>query len=164
MTNIVWHSHENIVSFTTSDGELFIYENFVASSNAGLLEDTLHPAPFIHDPLAETSGNARKPLANGFKDPIVNRTRRRGTPDSLDDILGPEMELDGDDFVEDDDGAGYADGLNLNGKRTNGHLDDLIHSDGKRRATYGSWQPKIHPSFQPGSTPWRGNRKYLCQY
>ena len=94
----------------------------------------------------------------------MSRTKRRGTPDSLDDILGPDMELDGDDFVEDDDGAGYADGLNLNGKRTNGHFDDIIYSDGKRRATYDSWQPKIHPSFQPGSTPWRGNRKYLCQY
>ena len=86
-----------------------------------------------------------------------------GTPDSVDDILGPDMELDGDDFVEDDDGAGYAGGLNLNGKRTNGHLDNLDGLDGKRRAGYGSWLPKIHPPFQPGSTPWRGNRKYLCQ-
>ena len=117
----------------------------------------------MHDPLAETSGNARKALTDGHKQPNGTRSKRQSTPDSLDDILGPDMELDGDDFVEDDDGAGYIDGLNLNGKRTNEHLDDLHGFDGKRRATYGSWQPRIHQSFQPGSTPWRGNRKYLCK-
>ncbi|KAL8785951.1 MAG: hypothetical protein Q9195_008415 [Heterodermia aff. obscurata] len=162
VTNLVWHSHENIVSFTTSDGELFIYEDFVAGSNADLLEDALHPAPFIHDPLAETSGNARKNLTNGFKDSDQGYGRRRGSLDSLDDILGPDMDLGGEDFVEDDDGAGYADERNVNGKRTNGHLDDFDILDGKRRATYDSWQPKPHESFQPGSTPWRGNRRYLC--
>ena len=134
----------------------------MAGNNAGLLEDPLHPAPFIHDPLAETSGNARRGLTNDFKDSEQGHGRRRGSLDSLDDILGPDMDLGGDDFVEDDDGAGYADGRNINGKRTNGHLDDLDIFDGKRRATYGSWQPKIHESFQPGSTPWRGNRRYLC--
>ena len=163
VTNFVWHSHENIVSFTTSEGELFIYENFVAPSSAGLLEDALHPAPFVHDPLAETSGNARKTLTNGHKDSDQSRSRRRGSLDTVDDILGPDMDLDNDDFVEDDDGAGYTDGLNVHGKRTNGHLDELDGFDGKRRAGYGSWQPKIHQPFQPGSTPWRGNRRYLCQ-
>lgn len=87
------------------------------------------------------------------------RNVRRGTPDSLDDILGPQDASD-DGFVEDDDGAGYAAGqVNGFGKRTNTHLDRYDASN-KRRAQ--TWQPQIHESFQPGSTPWRGDRKYLC--
>lgn len=73
------------------------------------------------------------------------------------------MDVDGDDFVEDDDGAGYFEGVNVHGKRSNGHLDDFDDFGGKRRATYEAWQPTVHKSFQSGSTPWRGNRRYLCK-
>lgn len=162
--NITWHPTENMASFTTSDGELYIYTDFVPTEFASLLEKSLQLAPFIHDPLAEITGNARKPLENGHKINGESRGRRRGTPDSLDDILGSDgMGGDEDDFVSDDDGAGYADGLNGFGKRGNGHLDEIDGFGGKRRAAYGAWEPRIHESFQPGSTPWRGNRKYLCR-
>ena len=161
--NVVWHPTLNIVSFVTSDGELFIYADFLQSDVAPYLEETLQPAPFIRDPLAETTGNARKPLTNGVKANGDHRPVRRGTPDSLDDILGPEIG-DEDDFVSDDDGAGYADQVNGYGKRGNAHLDAIDGFDSKRRAIYPSWQPKLHSSFQPGSTPWRGNRKYLCKW
>ena len=143
---------------------MFIYTKFLQPEVVSLLEKTLQPAPFIKDPLAETSGNARKPLTHGVKDNADSRGRRRGTPDSLDDILGPALGDDGDDFVSDDDGAGYLDEINGHGKRGNAHLDVIDLIDGKRRATYQAFQPTIHHSFQPGSTPWRGNRKYLCEY
>ena len=121
-----------MTSFTTSDGEVYIYADFMPKEFAPLLEKSLQPAPFIHDPLAETTGNARRPVTNGFK-PLG----RAETPDSLDEILGSEGEGgDEDDFVVDDDGAGYALGLNGYGKRSNGHLGDLQDLDPKRRATY----------------------------
>ena len=161
--NMAWHPHENIVSFVTSDGELFIYQNFLQPDAVPLLEKTLQPAPFIRDPLAETSGNSRKPLTNGVKHSADPRARRRGTPDSLDDILGPDLGGDEDNFVSDDDGAGYLGEVNGYGKRSNGHLDAIDGFDRKRTATHQSFQPTIHHSFQPGSTPWRGNRKYLCE-
>ena len=161
--NIAWHPTENIVSFVTSDGELFIYTNFLLPEFASYLEKPLQPAPFIHDPLAETNGNARKPFTNGNKNKTDARARRKGTPDSLDDLLGPELG-DDDDFVSDDDGAGYANEVNEYGKRSNGHLDSVDGLASKRRATSQTWQPALHPSFQPGSTPWRGNRKYLCRF
>lgn len=166
VTQIRWHPHENIVSFTTSEGEVFIYDDFVSESNAALLDKPLQAAPFIHDPLSETSGNVRKLPTDRVKARDESGARRQGTPNSLDDILGSDMDVDGDgdDFVSDDDGAGYLEGINRNGKRTNGHLHDLDGLDGKRRAPYSAWQLKTHKSFQPGSTPWRGNRKYLCQY
>ena len=153
-----------MISFTTSDGELFIYPKFVPNEHATLLERTLQPAPFIHDPLSEKSGNARKSLTNGLKDASNDRSRRRSTPDSLDDILGPDLMGDEDDFVEDDDGAGYLDDVNGYGKRSNNHLDAIDSFGNKRRATNQHWQPRLHAPFQPGSTPWRGNRRYLCEW
>ena len=150
------------MSFTTSDGELFIYADFILTDASKLLEKPLQPAPFIHDALSETSGNARKVISNGYKDATVARERRRGTPDTLDDILGPDLDVDEDDFVSDDDGAGYLDGVNGYGKRSNGHLDPIDGANFKRIASHQAWKPTLHQPFQPGSTPWRGNRRYLC--
>ena len=138
----------------TSDGELFIYDNFLQPDTAPSLEKMLQPAPFIRDPLTESTGNARKVVTNGHKETTEPRTRRRGTPDTLDSILGPED--DDENFVSDDDGAGYANGV----KRSNGHLDAIDDFEHKKRTS--SWQPHLHQPFQPGSTPWRGSRKYLC--
>ncbi|KAL8709830.1 MAG: hypothetical protein Q9220_005446 [cf. Caloplaca sp. 1 TL-2023] len=159
--NLVWHPQDNIFSFVTSEGELFIYSNFLSSENSQLLSKPQQPAPFIHDPLAETAGS-RKTLTNGLKHASESRAKRKGTPDSLDDILGPEFGGEGDDFVDDDDGAGYLDGINGYGKRNYGEANGVDGRDPKRRAVYPSWQPQVHQSFQPGSTPWRGNRRYLC--
>ena len=161
MLNIAWHSHKNLVSFTTSDGELYIYTDFVPPEFAAHLNLPSQRSPFIHDPLTEVSGNSRKAVPNSIQDKSDPRVRRKGTPDSLDDILGSDGGED--DFVVDDDGAGYAFGLNTNGKRTNGHLDYLDDSDPKRRANYETWEPHVHQPFQSGSTPWRGNRRYLCR-
>lgn len=155
--NLVWHPTDNSLSFTTSDGELFIHENFVPSEYRPLLDKTLDAAPLLSNPNTEIS---RTPLANGAKVDLESR-RRQGTPDSLDDILG--MDEDGDNFIEDDDGAGYTEGVNEFGKRTSGHLDDPDgHKD--KRLLSGFWQPKAHTPFQPGNTPWRGNRRYLCMF
>jgi chromosome transmission fidelity protein 4 len=157
--DLAWHPTKNLLSFTDTDGGVYIYNNFVPAEHAHLVKVSLQPAPFIHDPLSEISANARRPITNGQKD-IPNRGVRRGTPDSLDDILGSDIMGEEDDFVVDDDGAGYALGLNGNGKRPNGEIDPLDGPVSKRRAQ--TWEPQYHDSFQPGSTPWRGNRKYLC--
>ena len=155
--DLAWHPTKNLLSFTNSDGEVYIFNDFVPGEHAHLVKLALQPAPFIHDPLSEISANVRHANANGTKD-VPHRGPRRGSPDSLDDILGSDIMGDEDDFVVDDDGAGYALGLNGNGKRPNGVYDA---SRAVKRAVH-SWEPQYHESFQPGSTPWRGNRKYLC--
>ena len=157
--NLAWHPVENVVSYTNNDGELYIHTDFVPSEQASVLEKELQPAPFIHDPLSEVSGNARPPLT--LQKRLPHGRRRAGSPDSLDDILGSDAMSDGG-FIEDDDGAGYVEQVNGFGKRTNGHLPDLERPSRKRQARDSEWQPAVHPPFQPGSTPWRGNRKYLC--
>jgi chromosome transmission fidelity protein 4 len=155
--DLAWHPTKNLLSFTNSDGEVYIFNDFVPAEHAHLVKLGPQPAPFIHDPLSEVSANIRRPIANGNKD-VPHRGVRRGTPDSLGDILGSDIMGEEDDFVVDDDGAGYALGLNDNGKRPSGLIDG---GPASKRPTYG-WQPQYHESFQPGSTPWRGNRKYLC--
>ena len=154
--NLAWHPSNNSLSFTTSDGELFIYDGVVSSEHQPLLRKPLQAAPIFPGPIAEISDNVTRPLTNRPKESIE---RRAGTPDTLDDILGSDQGME--DFVEDDDGAGYAEGVNAFGKRTNQHLDEIDGHAEKRLLTSYS-KPKTHPSLQPGSTPWRGNRRYLC--
>ncbi|GAP83867.1 putative chromosome transmission fidelity protein 4 [Rosellinia necatrix] len=151
--DISWHPTKNIVSFTNSDGEVYIYPEFVPEQHIALLKLSKQPAPFIHDPLSEISINLRRPEANGLK-PMVSRPRRDsvGSYDSLMDGPLPEDE----DFVVDDDGAGYV--LNSNGKRVHDGVDAFGEPLSKRRNV----EIEYHEAFQPGSTPWRGDRKYLC--
>ena len=152
--NVTWHPlAENYLNWTTSWGEVYICPDFLKDeAHIRLLKGPRARSPFFHDPLDDTSAaiNGRKALVNGRPKPL-----RAGTPDSLDILLGEGEE---EDWIDDDDGAGYTNG---NGKRTNGHLGALNGHAGKRgRQDY--WSPQIHEPFQPGATPWRGNRKYLC--
>ncbi|KAJ5738196.1 hypothetical protein N7493_001351 [Penicillium malachiteum] len=157
--NIAWHPTKNSLSFTTSDGELFIYDSFVPKDHEAQLQKPLQAAPIYPGPLSEIPNNAQRTLADRSRE-APKRTFRAGSMDSLDDILGEDEDM-ADNFVEDDDGAGYVDDLNRYGKRPNGHLDDLDGPDSKRFYS-GAVQPKAHPPIQPGSTPWAGSRRYLC--
>lgn len=154
--DIAWHPTKNLASFTTSDGEVFISPEFVPEQFVSALRLPKQPAPFIHDPLAEMAANGRRPEPNGAN--LPTRPARRGSLDSLDDLLDDDNFGDEDDgFVVDDDGAGYT----LNAARKRSADDDNLF--GQRPNKRGNFvQPQLHPSFQPGSTPWRGNRKYLC--
>ncbi|GLB09070.1 WD repeat and HMG-box DNA binding-domain containing protein 1 [Aspergillus tubingensis] len=153
--NLAWHPSNNSLSFTTSDGELFIYDGIVPREHQPLLQKPLQAAPIFSGPLTEISNNVRPPLANRPKQSVERRAR---TPDSLDDVLDYDVGME--DFVEDDDGAGYAEDL-ARGKRAGSHLDDADGRPDKRLLTSFA-KPKVHPPLQPGSTPWRGNRRYLC--
>lgn len=171
---MVWHPTENILSYTNNEGELFIHTDFIPQEHVPLLENPTVSAPFFHDPSEGRAGVApAKDLTNGTKHILPGRPRQRdGTPDSLDDLLGPEFsdgEADGDgdqdmeDFVVDDDGAGYAVTDLGQKKRPNGHLSNGVEPASKRRAlSSADFRPQIHEPFQPGSTPWRGQRRLLC--
>ena len=153
-----WHPTDNVLSYTNNNGELFMREDFIPDNHKRLLNIELQPAPLSKDPLGEVSGNARRPQPNGAK---PTNGARHGTPDGyLDDLLGPDaMSEDEGGFIEDDDGAGYAEEPNRNGKRT---ANGVGGSRPKRPAVYNTFQPKLHEPFQPSSTPWKGNRRYLC--
>ena len=150
-----WHPTDNVLSYTNNNGELFIREDFVPNDYTKLLKIALQPAPLNNDPLSDISGNARKPMSNGIK-PGYDRLAEN---DYIDGLLDDAMSQDGEDFIEDDDGAGYAEEPNRHGKRV---AKSVEGPQPKRQASYSVWQPQIHAPFQPGSTPWKGNRRYLC--
>lgn len=155
--DFAWHPTNNLVSFTNSEGEVYICPDFISGQYSSLLRLPKQPAPFIHDPLGEISANVRKPQVNGI---IGHKSglpdRRRGSPDDLDSLLDDGFVDVDDDFVVDDDGAGYT----INPRKRPHDDDDIFGEHDSKRANL--LQPQYHESFQPGSTPWRGNRKYLC--
>jgi chromosome transmission fidelity protein 4 len=154
---LAWHPTENLLSYTTNDGELYMHAGIIPQEYLSLLQKSLVPAPFLNESAPD---GATKTLANGGARPGAQR--RAGTPDSLDDILGDDgLSENGDPFIVDDDGAGYVEQVNANGKRPGAQIS---HPASKRPQQYGSgrWQPRLHDAFQPGSTPWRGNRRYMC--
>lgn len=154
---IEWHPTDNVLSYTNTNGELFIREDFVPNEHTKHLNIALEPAPMNNGPLSEVSGNAQKQMPNGVKS---NGGRRNAEDDYLDDLLGPDaMSEDGAGFIEDDDGAGYAEERNGFGKRSAAAQNGR---PSKRHEMQSFWQPQTHDAFQPGSTPWRGNRRYLC--
>ncbi|KAH7475850.1 WD40-repeat-containing domain protein [Fusarium oxysporum f. sp. albedinis] len=154
--DIVWHPTKNILSFTTTDGEVYIYPDFLTDQFSPLLKLATQPAPFIHDPLAELSANRRPPPVNGQKQQGLPTRPRRESLGSLDSFLEGGDGYGDDDFVEDDDGAGYTIGQ---GQKRARDGDDGYGTSNKRRHML---EPQYHEAFQPGATPWRGNRKYLC--
>lgn len=152
--DLAWHPTKNILSFTTTDGEVYIYPEFLNEQFSPLLKLAQQPAPFIHDPRSEISANRRQPLEDGTRLPARPRRDSLGSLDSF--LDGPEGYGD-DDFVEDDDGAGYTVGVSQKRGRNDEDAPDA-HSNKRRHLM----EPQYHEAFQPGSTPWRGNRKYLC--
>lgn len=151
--DLTWHPTKNILSFSTTDGEVYIYPDFLPDQYSSLLRLPKQPAPFIHDPLSEISANRRPVPVNGNKTHDIPTRPRRESLGSLDSFLGGGDD-EGDDFVVDDDGAGYT----LGGQKRLRDDDGYDERSGKRRHL----EAQYHEAFQPGSTPWRGNRKYLC--
>ncbi|SPO03949.1 probable sepB protein [Cephalotrichum gorgonifer] len=155
--DLAWHpKSNNTLSFTTSEGEVYIHTDFVTDQFSSLLKLPIQPSPFYHDPL-EANGNGRRPELTGKS--VPSRPRRDSLASLedavLDDLDDYGMDGDLDDFVEDDDGAGYTSGRKRPAE-DDGHGGE--HASKRRHLM----QPQIHAAFQPGSTPWRGNRKYLC--
>lgn len=150
--DLKWHPTKNILSFTTTDGEVYIYPDFLSDQFSPLLKLPVQPSPFLHDPLSEISGNRQAPVAQRQKDHDLPTRPRRDSLGSLDSFMNNEAD---DDFVVDDDGAGYA---GAGQKRGNDYSHYGMDS---KKARYGP-ETVSHVAFQPGSTPWRGNRKYLC--
>lgn len=170
--NIVWHPTNNLVSFTNGDGEVYICPGFVGAQYATLLRLPVQPSPFIHDPAGPTKTNGASASASASRgargrmdvdaavdsaDEMSGLEGGGGHDEDLDDLNDLDDEDDG--FVVDDDGAGYTAGVK---RRYDGEGPERA---AKRNGAGGgvvSWQPAIHAAFQSGSTPWRGNRKYLC--
>ncbi|KKA26686.1 hypothetical protein TD95_001637 [Thielaviopsis punctulata] len=137
--HLAWHPSKNLLSFTTSDGEVYIFPDLLTAPYDGLL--SLPPQRSVSNHIVA----APRPLS-------VQHGVGASADVDLDD--GSDM----DDFVVDDDGAGYTSGR----KR---RAPDGSSEHPAKLARRGAATPAhtlVHEAFQPGATPWRGNRKYLC--
>lgn len=148
MFNVValaWHPTSHTLSFTTSQGQLYRWKECLPSDFAPAF-GSVKRAPtnnHRHEQSNDSSTLSRSPS-------ILSR----GEPFGDDDLFDED-----DDFVIDDDGAGY---VPLAARKRPADYDDEYPS--KRRYEMGGgsfFRVKTHDPFQSGSTPWRGNRRYL---
>lgn len=150
IVSLAWHPRQNIISFTTGRGELYTLPNVVPEDAAYQLKLSTRAAPLTNDHVPSAV------LENRNKPP-PSRQVRAGSANSLDEIFGGQLGEFDDDFIVDDDNGGY---VEQNKKRGSDHLGTVAPRP--KRPAYAAWAPDIHEAFQPGSTPWRGNRRYLC--
>lgn len=142
---LAWHPFSNALSFTTSQGQLYRWKDCIPNSYS-----------------ASYGPTKRAPTLNGDINTDSTDTSISRSPSILsrpDVDVDPFGEDEDDDFVIDDDGAGY---VPLHSRKRGAEWDDGPY--GKRgRGDMGtmSFRVKTHEPFQSGSTPWRGNRRYL---
>ncbi|KAK9447754.1 WD40-repeat-containing domain protein [Limtongia smithiae] len=161
---LAWHPARNVLSFTTSLGQLYTLSNAVPANAGGALPygRTIHASPLIDDKAGVAGASA------------AGVNVRMGESSDDEDILERVATgADGENWIVDDDGAGYK-------------LPDLVRDydefdDGsseiaghKRRRTLGNigfggkrqlreaLQQLQHAAFQPGSTPWQDGRRILA--
>ncbi|KAK9465491.1 WD40-repeat-containing domain protein [Lipomyces arxii] len=148
-TCVRWHPNKNVLSFTTDKGLLYTLPNIIPASLDPPFGRSIYPAPLIVDP-----------DAGGF--PVREKANR-----SL--LHADDVDLSDTDernWIEDDDGAGYIPDLIAD-------EDSLGGSPGLRKRPFGSRVPRdagskrqslarYHEPFQPGSTPWKNERRYLA--
>ncbi|KAL2887016.1 Minichromosome loss protein 1 [Ceratocystis lukuohia] len=143
--HLSWHPVKNLLSFTTTEGEVYIYPDLVNDQYDALLKL----------PLQKSVSNVIDPT-NTASVALAARPRHFQADNGGDEFdLGDGSDMD--DFVVDDDGAGYTTGRK---RRADGELLESGEYPPTKRRTL--LQPNFHEPFQPGATPWRGNRKYLC--
>jgi chromosome transmission fidelity protein 4 len=145
---LAWHPTSHTLSFTTSQGQLYRWKECLPSD---------FPPAYGGVKRAPTS-NHRPDQSNDSS--TLSRSpsilSRGGDPFGDDDLLDED-----DDFVIDDDGAGY---VPLAARKRNAEWDDEYPSKRGRGELAGGgsmFRVKTHDPFQSGSTPWRGNRRYL---
>ncbi|KAI5800257.1 WD40-repeat-containing domain protein [Peziza echinospora] len=150
VTCIAWHPKENTLSLTNHNGELVTISDVVPEDKAELLQASLQPAPLLYTDV-EVPDNSRAIAP-------APRRRRSLSRDPIDELLGFDDDEGDDGFIEDDDNGGYVK-QRPNGKRAYDYLTEDL--PGSKRRAYDAWSPQIHDALQSGSTPWRGNRRYL---
>lgn len=152
---LVWHPNKNIINWTTSDGELYTQEDVLPTTHPSPCARPLHPSPLQENVSStrKTNGHALGHLAR-----LAAHNKNSDTDLVDDEALLDDIEDAGAEWIEDDDGAGYIPNLDHRkraGDDTNGHQSS------KRNKSHASFEPQIHELVQPGSTPWRGQRRYL---
>lgn len=157
---VVWHPNKNTISWTTDEGELYTLNDLVDDGQESSFARPVRPSPLLE------SGSSTKirGQTNGKSNGSAKTTEPTRDPDIDDEALLDDLEDAGAEWIEDDDGAGYIPNLENRNKRSgisNGYGSDGADRPSKRSKVQGLFQSQAHDIVQPGSTPWRGQRRYL---
>lgn len=161
---LAWHPAKNFLSWTTSEGEVITCDGIVPAA-AGEPFGKRHASPLANGAAGDARAAAAAVNGNGASR-VQELARSRARADD-----GEDLEDAGADWIEDDDGAGYVPNLELRRKRVNGEQARSPSAKRRRRHANGddeddaealdAFEPALHPPLRPGSTPWRGGRRYL---
>ena len=142
---LAWRPTTTTLSFTTSQGQLYRWKECLPTD-----------LPPSHGPVKKA------PTSNHRPEHINDSSSLSRSPSILSrggDLFGDDLEDEDDDFVIDDDGAGY---VPSHARKRNAESGGDEYPSKRGRGEVGSLlRAKIHDPFQSGSTPWRGNRRYL---
>lgn len=157
---LAWQPFENVLSFTTNQGILYSCPDVIPKS---ILKEENDPTK----PL--TSSKSKNRTSKELDDLFGSDDEQSQNVNDLDgnsaneenelinhDGLDSSLDLDGDSYMVDEND------LNLAKKRKQKALIDrtttIENGSSKRRLL----QASIHKPVHTGSTPWQGNRRYLC--
>jgi chromosome transmission fidelity protein 4 len=154
--SIAWHPAANVVSFTTNRGQLYTLAAAIPSDG---------PLPYGRITLngATTSSESIRKSIQMEQDDLFDEE----IPEDIRVRAERELEAElaegvdeADDWIVDDDGAGYTNGKGNTGQE-NGNFGPAPKRHKSGNHGYSPNLIQIAEPFSPGNTPWRGNRRYL---
>ncbi|KAI9249000.1 WD40-repeat-containing domain protein [Sporodiniella umbellata] len=175
ITEIAWSPVENQLVFANETGEVFYWDKVIPESNSNLP----HPSRIrqnIQKELLEAQSQdpysleqkSLEPLSNSrFLDTIASDEDGEDLQSEGDDVDMIDAE---DDFVIDDDGAGYTESMKEQERLQNLH-QQRMNMNASRTSAPQSVVFNSPSTFQPGETPYNkenriepkeGERRYLC--
>ncbi|CAO3696706.1 unnamed protein product [Rhizopus stolonifer] len=180
ITEIAWHPQENQLVFANESGEILYWDSVIPERNSNLP----HPSKIrqsIQTELLEAQSQDPYALEQSSLEPSlhIDKYMHKMASDGNDDEEGEELNSDGEDvdmmetgedFVVDDDGAGYTESGREQERLQNLHQQRMdINRHRPPLARPVAFNPPN--AFQPGETPYNrenqadpkeGERRYLC--
>ncbi|CAN6674293.1 DNA polymerase alpha-binding protein [Trichomonascus vanleenenianus] len=150
--SIDWHPTNNLLSFTTNEGCLFVVEDVVKFEPA---RGRVELFPLRGEALADLPPHSGE--TNG-----TNEINDDNDDDDamMDNLIDDDAALD--DFIEDDDGAGYAEPKKRAFNEDLGMVNGRTNGSAKKSRYEYTPKPVLQQPFQSGGTPWKSNRRYMC--
>lgn len=171
--SLAWHPLKNQISFVTNMGQLYTILEVVPEKLDMPFGKSIYPAPLINDP--DAGAAVPRARINTFNSEVEAKLDGH-RPISVRNDGGFEDMLDYDDleevqreWIEDDDGAGYIPDLvpdsdSMGSPRKRHYANERYADDfaSNKRRFVSVLQRTQHEAFQPGSTPFINERRYLA--
>ena len=153
--NLSWHPTANVISYASSEGRIYTWNSPVPSSARPPFGQVLTSAPLLPPTNNEVVAPVAEKQSNELMDDMASVDLQDDEVDEgeeEDNEVDPEME----DWIVDDENADAS----YNGLKRRNDLERTV--DGSNKVNGKRSRVIRQEHFQPGSTPWRNNRRYLA--